>query len=202
MMKAKPVIIILIFIVCVSKTGGLESVILKEGENGDIVLEQIGNSVFVRFFNLRTWGGGGETRRYMDITPLMGPDDFIKISNRIKTLGREEMVQKPHLGFWRFGNFSTAHELSPYWDPYPRYDISTEKNSSGNEYMFIYHPKGYDVDIENYRLSIWNFNVPNYQEGHVYVLITYFNDFTDSMTDEELFEASREQVEILKGLLN
>jgi len=189
--------ICLFFTFSIVKVEG-ESVKIKESEDGNIIIERIGNSIYVRFYNIRSWSSGGETRRYMDVTSLMNPEEFIRIGERIASIGRTEMVQKPFLDYWRyahnrFGRISSSRELSPYWDPYPRYDIDID------EYSFVYYPKGNNVDITNYSLNIWNFNVPNYQEGHIYVRIVYY-DFTDSMTDEELLEVSRTKIEILKEL--
>ena len=201
--RAGLLIFVLIFILACynTKTRGLETVILKESEDGNAVVEQIGDSVYVRLYNLRSWGGGGETRRYMNITSLMSADEFICISNRIAAIGTKEIVQKPALDFWRYGSIKTSHELSPYWT-YPRYDIEIGEAPGGNYgYIFMYYPKGYNVDITNYSLDLWNFGVPNYQEGCVYVMITYYNDFKDSMTDKELFEISRMQIETLKKLI-
>jgi len=178
---------------------GEESMILKKSEDGNFIVERLGNSVYVRMYNVYTTATGrDETRRYMDITPLMSPAEFKRISKRIATIGWKEMVQKPALDYWRyndsrFGRIATSHELSPYWDPYPRHDINIGK------YMFIYYPKGNRVNIADYYLSVWNYNVPDYQEGHVYVKIDY-DISADTMTDEELFEASRIQIENLKEL--
>jgi hypothetical protein len=58
----------------------------------------------------------------------------------------------------------------------------------------MYYPFGNKVDIPNYR-NVWN-SVPDYKENHVYVMVRY----DASMTDEELFEASRIRIEKLKKL--
>ena len=169
----------------------MDSVKIKESEGGDIFLERIGNSIYVRFFYDHP-----ETRRYMDITSLMNADEFMRISNRIAALGEALIVQKPSVNIWEYGIFSTAHELPPYWEC-PRYDIYIS-NENDKKFMFIYYPEGYDVDIERYWLDVWNFNVPGYRKGHVYVMIySDTNRFTDSLTDEELFQASEIQIQNL-----
>ncbi|GBU22909.1 hypothetical protein R80B4_02822 [Fibrobacteres bacterium R8-0-B4] len=183
-----------------TETIGLDKMKLRESVDGKIIVEQIGKSVYVRFHDIRSFGGGGETRRYMDITPLMNYDEFIRISNRIATIGQSIIVQKPHTDVWKLDNFSLSQELSPYWDPFPRYDIKIENVFNDYDYfLFICHPKGY-VGIKNYRLDVWNFGVPNYVEKHIYVMIQYSNDFKDLITDEKLFEISRIQIERLKKL--
>ena len=196
-MKKTSIILCVLALITVSygqaiKSQNLESIKIKKSKDGNIIMERIGNSIYIHFYEK-------ETRRYMDITPLMSPDEFIRISNRIAAICySKEEVQKPALDYWRydhnlFGRIATSHELSPYWDPYPRYDIDIDA------YSFVYYPKGNNVDIKNYWLDIWNFNVPDYQENHVYVRVVY-DHFTDIMTDEELFETSEIQIKKLQKL--
>jgi hypothetical protein len=102
------------------KSQNMESIKLKESEDGNYLMERIGNSIYVRYYN--------ETRRYMDITPLMSPDEFMRISNRIATIGNKEMVQKRYVDYWCYGHnypkyITTSRELTPYWGPYHCYDI-------------------------------------------------------------------------------
>jgi hypothetical protein len=142
---------------------------LKESENGKIIIEQIGNSIYVRFYELTSWGSD-ETRRYMDVTSIINASEFISISEKIANVGIDvrNMMQKPFIESWDYNGISFTRELSPYWDPHPRHDIKI------NEYTFLYYPIGGDqLDIERYSLNMWNFHVPNYQKGHVYVRIVY-----------------------------
>jgi len=174
----------------------LEPVKIKESDDGKIIAEQIGNSIYVRFYNITGWDSD-ETRRYMDITSIMSADEFAGICKRIVNAGRDVSVfmQKPNIESWDYDGILFTRELSPYWDPHPRSDITI------NEYTFVCYPGGGDgLDIARYRLDIWNFHVPNYREGHVYVRIVY-DDEMETMTDEELLEASRIKIETLKSLL-
>lgn len=169
---------------------------LKESENGKIIVEQIGNSVYIRFYNITTWGSD-ETRRYMDITSMMSACEFIDIGEKITNIGIDvrNYMQKSFIESWDYNGISFTRELSPYWDPHPRHDIEI------NGYTFVYYPDGGDkLDIERYNLNIWNFHVPNYQKDHIYVRIVY-NSVIDSMTDEEFFEESKNQINNLKNIL-
>jgi len=187
----------LLFFVTFPAKAEVERMILKESDDGRIIIEQIGSSLFVRFFSITNWGSD-KTRRYMDITSIMSVADFVNISEKIRSAGREVsfMMQKPHIESWDYCDISFTRELSPHWDPHPRYEIEID------EYTFVYYPGGgHGLDVARYGLSIWNFHVPNYQEGHVYVMVIY-SDVTDSTTDAELLEQSRTRIEKLMKLQN
>jgi len=164
--------------------------IILENDDGNLKLEQIGSSMYVRFYNKGSNGSAGETRRYMDITPIFCPDKFNRNSERIMNIGRNvgSFMQKPHIESWEYNGISFTRELSPYWDPYPRHEIEI------NEFTFVYYPNGENVDVTGYWLDIWNFNVPGYRKDNVYVRKLY-DGITDLMTDEELFNASEMQIQ-------
>jgi hypothetical protein len=176
------------------KSQNMESIKLKESEDGNIIMERKGNSIYVRFNH----GDWIETRQYMDVTSIINADEFITISEKIAKKGKDvrSLMQKPNIESWEYKGVEFIRELSPYWDPCPRHDIKIDV------YTFVYVPKGGDhLDIAKYRLNEWNFHVPDYQEDHVYIRIVIDSMTTyEDMTDEELLEASRMQIKKLKKL--
>ena len=166
--------------------------ILKKNESGSIVVEQIANSVYVRFYYTIGNSNISETRRYMNVTSILTADEFFSISEKIKNLGVDisRTMQKPAVEGWIYNNIIFVRELSPRWEP-PRYEIKIDR------YTFVYYPRGGTrLNIANYYLSTWNFDVPNYQEGNVYVRIVY-DDAVDMM-DKELLKTARIKVKTLK----
>ena len=184
------------------ETETVKSMILKEREDGNFFVEQIGKSIYVHFNKkiFYTHGSDWEIRRYMDITSILNADNFVLISKRIETIGTDISMYstKAFTNFWeykhsRFGRILISQEWLTYENPYPRQEIEIDN------FAFVYYPKGNNIDIENYLVSTWNFDVPNYKEGHIYVRVVYESSM-NSITDEELLEASREKIKNLKKL--
>jgi len=178
----------------------LERVILEEYPlefGGNIVLEQIGSSLYFRITSFRGGIEEKQTIRIIDMSSIINADEFTRIVNRIERIGRNITlnISRPCVDVWeyrhnRFGIINLAREFRPFknFSEYTRHNITI----SG--YTFIHYPKTIDgISAANV------YDVPNNQGGNVYVRISY-NGFSDNMTDEEFFEAARIQINALKNL--
>lgn len=164
------------------------------GEDVSFILKRVGNSVI---FAIRNGSErSNRTYRYMDVTSTLNADEFIRISDQIKRIGIHVEVTRPDTHFWvyehrRFGEIETVNDFG---QPKPRLSIEIDG------FEFIYYPEGgFDVREDEELSDTWFYNVPFYQDGHVYVRIEEHH-FTDTMSDEELFEATRGRINILRGL--
>jgi len=173
----------------------LERKILGESPlvNGNIILEQIGKSLYFRISN----DSGKNTIRCMDISSIIDANEFIDIAKRIEKSGKEILVNRMGVYVWDFEHkLHGAVRLSREWKfthdkeniHYYRHDINI------NGYEFIYYPETISsIGAANI------YDVPFNKGGSVYVRISYEN-FVDSQTDDELLETSKIQIENLRKL--
>ena len=182
------------------KGKAMDTVKIKESEDGSICMEQIGNSIYIRYYKTDDpiYGKEDYTVRYMDVTQIIDSKRFIHICKKIEHIGNYEMVQKPNTDIWSYdhkhlGEIAVVYDFYEFFGQYPRHEIGIDG------YSFIYYPKGFDRGIDDFLMNHVNFNVPNYQEGHVYVRNVY-QDHMDLMTDEELLNASKIQIQNLMGI--
>jgi hypothetical protein len=161
---------------------------IMKSEDGKYLLEQVDNSIYFRIIE----GSQQENYRYMDVTPIMNEDKFVRISNRIKKIGINENIARPNTDCWSYEHkrFGKIIAVFDFYQPKPCYRIRI------NGYEFIYYPEGgFDVREDENLSSTWFYNVPYYQNGHVYI-------YTDNsvMTDDELFEACKIEIKNLMKL--